>query len=51
MTGGVTRAKVIELSRKDGIPVFEKNYSLYEAYSAVRVSYLTGTFGAQGRTR
>jgi branched-chain amino acid aminotransferase len=43
---GVTRAKVIELCRKDGIPVFEKNYSLYEAYSADE-SFLTGTFGAQ----
>jgi branched-chain amino acid aminotransferase len=43
---GVTRAKVIELCRKDGIPVFEKNYSLYEAYSADE-AFLTGTFGAQ----
>ncbi|MHA7885990.1 aminotransferase class IV [Roseicyclus sp.] len=43
---GVTRAKVIELCRKNGIPVFEKNYSLYEAYSADE-AFLTGTFGAQ----
>ncbi len=43
---GVTRAKVIELARQDGIPVYEKNYSLYEAYSADE-AFLTGTFGAQ----
>ncbi|THH36883.1 aminotransferase class IV [Aliishimia ponticola] len=43
---GVTRAKIIELARKNGIPVFEKNYSLYEAYSADE-AFLTGTFGAQ----
>src|SRR6056297_1352954 len=43
---GVTRAKVIELCRQDGIPVFEKNFSLYEAYSADE-AFLTGTFGAQ----
>ena len=43
---GVTRAKVIELCRNDGIPVFEKNFSLYEAYGADE-AFLTGTFGAQ----
>ncbi len=43
---GVTRAKVIDLARADGIEVFEKNYSLYEAYSADE-AFLTGTFGAQ----
>ncbi|PTX54547.1 branched-chain amino acid aminotransferase [Litoreibacter ponti] len=43
---GVTRAKVIELCRAEGIPVFEKNYSLYEAYGAEE-AFLTGTFGAQ----
>ena len=43
---GVTRAKVIELCQKNGIPVFEKNYSLYEAYGADE-AFLTGTFGAQ----
>ena len=43
---GVTRAKVIELARAEGIPVFEKNFSLYEAYSADE-AFLTGTFGAQ----
>jgi branched-chain amino acid aminotransferase len=43
---GVTRQKVIDLCRADGIPVFEKNYSLYEAHGAEE-AFLTGTFGAQ----
>ena len=43
---GVTRAKVIEVCRANAIPVFEKNYSLYEAYGADE-AFLTGTFGAQ----
>lgn len=43
---GITRGKVIELCRSDGIPVFERNFSLYEAYSADEV-FLTGTFGGQ----
>lgn len=43
---GVTRQKVIDLCRADGIPVFEKNFSLYETYGADE-AFLTGTFGAQ----
>lgn len=43
---GVTRAKVIELCRRNDIPVREKNFSLYEAYGADE-AFLTGTFGAQ----
>lgn len=43
---GVTRQKVIDLCCANDIPVFEKNYSLYEAYSADE-AFLTGTFGAQ----
>lgn len=43
---GVTRQKVIDLCRANEIPVFEKNYSLYEAYGADE-AFLTGTFGAQ----
>ena len=43
---GVTRQKVIDLCRANGIPVYEKNYSLYEAYGADE-AFLTGTFGAQ----
>ncbi len=43
---GVTRAKVIDLCRADGIPVFERNFSLVDAYGADE-AFLTGTFGAQ----
>ncbi len=43
---GVTRQKVIDLCRANDIEVFEKNYSLYEAYGADE-AFLTGTFGAQ----
>ena len=43
---GVTRQKVIDLCREHSIPVFEKNFSLYEAYGADE-AFLTGTFGAQ----
>lgn len=43
---GVTRQKVIDVCRANEIPVFEKNYSLYEAYGADE-AFLTGTFGAQ----
>ncbi len=43
---GVTRQKVIDLCRANSIPVYEKNFSLYEAYSADE-AFLTGTFGAQ----
>ncbi len=43
---GVTRQKVIDLCRANGIPVHEKNFSLYEAYGADE-AFLTGTFGAQ----
>lgn len=43
---GITRQKVIDLCRADGIPVFERNYSLVECYGADE-AFLTGTFGAQ----
>ena len=43
---GITRRKVIELCKQDGIPVFEKNFSLVETYGA-NEAFLTGTFGAQ----
>lgn len=43
---GVTRQKIIDLCCSDGIPVFEKNFSLVEAYGADE-AFLTGTFGAQ----
>ena len=43
---GVTRQKVIDICKANDIPIYEKNYSLYEAVSADEV-FLTGTFGAQ----
>ena len=43
---GITRRKVIDLCRANDIPVFERNYSLVDTYSADEV-FLTGTFGAQ----
>jgi branched-chain amino acid aminotransferase len=43
---GITRQKVIDLCRENGIPVFERNYSLVDTYGADE-AFLTGTFGAQ----
>jgi branched-chain amino acid aminotransferase len=43
---GITRRKVIDLCRANGIPVFEKNFSLVETYGADEI-FLTGTFGGQ----
>lgn len=43
---GITRGKVIELCRGNGIPVHERNFSLVECYGADE-AFLTGTFGAQ----
>jgi len=43
---GITRANVIRLCRDNGIPMFEKNFSLVETYGAEE-AFITGTFGAQ----
>src|SRR6056300_1112587 len=43
---GITRQKVIDVCKADGIPVFERNYSLVDTYGADE-AFLTGTFGAQ----
>ena len=43
---GITRQKVIDLCRENGIPVFERNFSLVDTYGAEE-AFLTGTFGAQ----
>ena len=43
---GITRQKVIDLCRANEIPVFERNFSLVDTYSADE-AFLTGTFGAQ----
>jgi branched-chain amino acid aminotransferase len=41
--GGITRANVLQLCREAGIPAFEKNFSLTEAYGADE-AFVTGTF-------
>jgi branched-chain amino acid aminotransferase len=41
---GITRGKIVKLCRENGIPVFEKNYSLVDVYSADE-AFVTGTFG------
>ena len=43
---GITRGKVIDICRSEGIPVFERNFSLVDTYGADE-AFLTGTFGAQ----
>jgi branched-chain amino acid aminotransferase len=43
---GVTRGKVIELCQANGLVVRQKNFTLYETYSADE-AFLTGTFGGQ----
>ncbi len=43
---GITRQKVIDLCRANGIPVYERNFTLVDTYSADE-AFLTGTFGAQ----
>jgi branched-chain amino acid aminotransferase len=42
--GGITRANVITLCRDNGIPVFEKSFSLTDVYGADE-AFVTGTFG------
>lgn len=43
---GITRKKVIEACENNDIPVFQRNFSLSEVYSADE-AFITGTFGAQ----
>ena len=47
---GITRQKVIDLARADGIPVHERAFSLVETYGADE-AFVTGTFGAQTPVR
>ena len=42
---GITRLKVIQLCKNNNIPVFEKNFSLVDVYSA-QESFITGTLGS-----
>ena len=41
---GITRQKVIEICAKNNIPCHQKNFSLYDTYSADE-AFVTGTFG------
>ncbi len=47
---GITRANVIELCRANGLPVFEKNFSLTEVYGADE-AFVTGTFAGLAPVR
>jgi len=42
--GGITRANIITMCRENGIPVFEKSFSLTDVYGADE-AFVTGTFG------
>jgi branched-chain amino acid aminotransferase len=42
---GITRKKVIELCSKNNIPIYEKNFSLVDVYSA-QEAFITGTLGS-----
>ena len=42
---GITRGNLIELCRANRIDVFEKNFSLFDVYSADE-AFVTGTFGS-----
>ncbi|MCZ4410620.1 aminotransferase class IV [Cryomorphaceae bacterium 1068] len=41
---GITRAKVIEVCERNGIPCHQKDFSLYDVYGADE-AFVTGTFG------
>ena len=43
---GITRQKVIDICKTNNIEVFERNFSLLDAYNADE-SFITGTFGGQ----
>ena len=43
---GITRSKVLDICRLNGIQTYEKNFSLVETYGADE-AFITGTFGAQ----
>ncbi len=41
---GITRGNIIRVCKENGIPVFEKNFSLFDVYGADE-AFVTGTFG------
>jgi len=48
--GGITRANVLQVCRDNGIPAFEKNFSLTEVYGADE-AFCTGTFAGLAPVR
>jgi branched-chain amino acid aminotransferase len=47
---GITRGNVVDLCKSHGIPVYEKNFSLTETYSADE-AFVTGTFAGVAPVR
>ena len=41
--GGITRGNIIQVCRENGIPVYEKRFSIFDLYSADE-AFITGTF-------
>ncbi|MFK7971364.1 MAG: aminotransferase class IV [Bacteroidia bacterium] len=41
---GITRGNIIRVAKENGIPCFEKNFSLFDVYGADE-AFVTGTFG------
>jgi branched-chain amino acid aminotransferase len=41
---GITRGKVIKVANENGIPCYQKNFSLFDVYGADE-AFVTGTFG------
>lgn len=41
---GITRGNIIRVCKENGIPVFERNFSLFDVYGADE-AFVTGTFG------
>jgi branched-chain amino acid aminotransferase len=41
---GITRGKIIKVSNDNGIPCYQKNFSLFDVYGADE-AFVTGTFG------
>lgn len=41
---GITRGNIIKVCKENRIPVYEKNFSLFDVYGAVE-AFVTGTFG------
>jgi branched-chain amino acid aminotransferase len=41
--GGITRSKIIQLCKQNNIPIFQKNFSLFDVYGSDEC-FITGTF-------